>query len=618
MVRCWGAARFTFGSVLAFVALCAVVACCLHTLSAQEKKAPARKEAAKAPAEKSEAQAEVKDTAAPEPSGTEATAEPGVAPKPRLSGIPVNMGWLIGFFLSCLLWVLLADWLNRDAHALDVRREWWNLLMIGAGVGGIALFWLGHAVFALAPFALGVGVCALYIPARNKHAEASGKIWTREHLRLKLIAVLRKVGIQVNTRTFLRGKVAGEELRLLQRDGKPMNLPDIEGGRAKAEEGISCLKEILDGALKRRATYIQIQPRGEMLRIRYRIDGIFYDRGSYSWELVTPIMASTKSISGIDTSERGRAHVGGFGVALSERTIGVRCSVEYSVQGETILLRLMDPSRAVFRLDKIGLPKETLEELRELLKGKGGLILVCGPPESGTTTTLYAMIAEVDPEKRKTVTVEQPIEYRLKNLTQLAADPVHGNPFPKVLQAAVNEKPEVLVIGDIDSKESAKAALREANEGKLVLGAMYADSAVEALKKLFQFGADPNVISGGLRGILAQRVVRRLCQGCRQAFKPSGELLKRISVTPESAEKLYKAVGCAKCMKTGFVGRIGIFELLEISDKIRGMMASETPVEQILEQAQRDGHGLIWDDGLTKVLHGATSIQELVRVTKSK
>ncbi|NOZ23379.1 MAG: Flp pilus assembly complex ATPase component [Planctomycetes bacterium] len=627
MDRCWGPARFKSSPVLAVMALAAAFLLNLHALSAQESKAkgkaPAAKEAKTAPPKKIETPAEPEDMGAPETPKTEpcAAPEPEAGPGPLApapTGISLSIGWLIILFLSCLSWVLLADWLNRDAHALEMRRHWWNLLMIGAGMGGIALFWFGHAIFTFAPFLFGVLVCVTYIPVRNKYAKASGRIWTREHIRLKLIAALRKVGIQVNTRTFLRGKVAGEELRLLRRDGQPISLPEVEGGRARAEEGISCLKEILDGALKRRATCIQLQPRGELLRVRYCIDGIFYDRGSYSWELVTPIMASTKGIAGIDTSERGRAHVGGFAVALADRTVGVRASVEYSVQGETILLALMDPTRAVFRLDKIGLPDEIREPLRDLLKGKNGLILVCGPPGSGATTTLYAMIAEIDPEKRKVVTIEQPIEYRLKGLSQHAVDAAQGRPFPKVLQAAVGERPDVLVIGDVDSKESARAALREANEGKLVLGAMYADSAVEGLKKLFQFGADPNVISGALRGILAQRLVRRMCKACRQAFKPSEELLKKIGVTPESAAKLYKAVGCVKCMKTGFIGRTGIFELLDVSDKMRAMMASETPAQEVLEQAERDGHGHIWDDGITKVLDGATSIQELIRVTKSK
>ncbi|MEW6355974.1 MAG: ATPase, T2SS/T4P/T4SS family [Planctomycetota bacterium] len=623
MDRCCGAARSSVGLVLSRLALSAVLLWTLHTLSAQEPKAkekpPSKSESKAAAPEKPEKASEAEDTGAPEKPTAQPAAEPAPqSPPPTPTGILLHIGWLIVVLLSCLLWVLLADWLNRDARALELPPEWWNLLMICAGVGGIALFWFGHAVFALAPMLLGVVVCVLYVPARNRHVRAGGEIWTREHIRLKLIAALGRVGIRVNTRTFLRGKVAGQELHLLRRDGRPLAVPEIEGGRAKAEEGLSCLKEILDGAVKRRATDIQLQPRGELLRIRYCIDGIFYDRGSYSWELSGPVMSCTKAISGINTAERSAAHVGGFAVALPDRTVGVRASVEYSVQGETILLQVMDPSRAIFHLDKIGLPEETLKKVRDLLKGKDGLILVCGPPESGATTTLYAMIAEIDPEKRKIVTIEQPIEYRLKNLTQHTVDAAHGKPFSKVLQAAVNDKPEVLVIADIDSKESARAAIQEAKEGKLVLGAMYADSAVEGLKKLFQFGADSNVVGGALRGILAQRLVRRLCTACHQAFKPSEDLLKKINVTPESAEKLYKAVGCVKCMKTGFLGRIGIFEFLEVSDKMRAMMASGATVQAILEQAQRDGHSHIWDDGITKLIEGATSIQELVRVTKSK
>lgn len=599
-----------------------LIGCLLNWAEAQEKGAGDK---ASSPKDKKAASSkEAKGQTAPDVGAPEQQPEepkkPSSAPSrpPTSPGVYISVAWLVTFLVVCTAWVLLADWLNRDAHKLALRREWWNLLMCAAGIAGMVVFWRGHPAMAFAPLVLGLVVCGLYVPLRNRRVEAARRIWTGEFVRLKLIGVLARVGIRVNTRTFLRSHVPGQEVAFLGARGQSLEHPKIEGSKQKAEEGVSCLKEIVNEAVRHRATTIDLQPRGEMLKVRYRIDGVFHDGNEFSWDVSTAILQCAKAMAGIDTGDRNRSHVGGFSIRLADRTIAARASVELSVQGETVSLHLADPARAVLRLDKIGLPAETLQELRTILQEKNGLILVCSPTEGGRTTTLYSMIVEIKPETRSVVTIEEPIEYRLKNVTQLAVDAAHDQAFPKVLQAAVAKKPAVLVFGDLDGKQSTHAALREANEGRLVLAAMRADSAVQGLQKLFEWGEDSNVIGGAVRGILAQRLVRRLCPACRQAFKPQEELLKKISVTPESAEKLYKAVGCEKCMKTGFLGRIGIFELFEISDKIRALIGSRAPLADILAEAQRTGHGHIWDDGITKLIEGATSIQELIRVTQSK
>jgi len=599
----------TFAKTLTIALGAAVLLTVLHTPAPAQEAKPTP-----APVDKTEAAG---DAAAPDqPSAAPADERPAVPPEPPACVLSVV--WLIVLLVSCALWVALADWVNRDAHELKLHREWWNLLMFGAGAAGAAVFWIGHAVFSLAPFVFGLIVFALYIPQRNKRVDRSKQVWTSEHLRLKLIDGLRRIGIRVNRRTFLRSRAPGQEVALLSTKGHVIETPDIELGKDTAEEAITCIKEEIIGALKRRATEIVLHPRGQNLRTRFRIDGILYDHTSYSPDVSTAMLPTAKAVSGIDTSRAQGPHVGGFLVRLPDRMIAIRSAVEMSVQGEAISLHIVDPTRAVFRLEKIGLPPETLDEVKSLTEEQSGLVLVCSPGENGKTTTLYAMIGAINMQKRKVITIEQPIECRLKGLTQLAVEPHRGRPFPKVLQEAVNQKPDVLVIGEIDGKESAHAALREANDGRLVLAAMRADSAVQGLQKLFEWSGNANAIGGAARGILAQRLVRCLCPACKQAFKPSDDLLKKISVTPEAAEKLYKAVGCPKCLKTGFFGRTGLFELLDVSDKIRAMIANEAPLSDILTEAQRSGHGHIWDDGITKLLDGVTSIQELVRVTKSK
>ena len=367
-------------------------------------------------------------------------------------------------------------------------------------------------------------------------------------------------------------------------------------------------------AVQDRASDVHLEPQEDRLRIRYRIDGILHDMFSLPLTGHAPLVSRVKILAGMNIAEQRRSQDGQFSIEVGDRDVDIRAATMETAYGERVALRILDKSLSLFTLPELGFLADALKKYRAMLNSPFGLILVGGPTGSGKTTTLYASINQLDANERNILTIEEPIEYRFMDINQTQVNSKAGITFASGLRAIMRHDPDIILVGEIRDKDTASTAVQAALTGHLVLSSIHANDAVSVLFRLIDLGVEPYLISSTLVGIVAQRMVRRICTHCRAPSQPSIE--EQIAYEEEMKEQsttFYSGAGCNLCANTGYRGRTGLFELLVMSEKIRRMLLSNTSAGDIKAEALKEGMVTMKRDGMLKVKEGITSVSEVLR-----
>jgi type II secretory ATPase GspE/PulE/Tfp pilus assembly ATPase PilB-like protein len=370
---------------------------------------------------------------------------------------------------------------------------------------------------------------------------------------------------------------------------------------------------LIQQAVRDRASDIHLEPQEERLRIRYRIDGILHDMHSLPIKAHAELASRIKILAEMDVTRSRQPQDGQFSIDIGDRHIDIRVATQDTICGERITLRLLDKSLSLFTLPELGFLPQTLEKYKKLLHYPFGIILVGGPTGSGKTTTLYTSINEIDRTKHNIMTIEDPVEYEFTDISQSQLDPKAGITFASGLRAMLRQDPDVILVGEIRDKETAVTAVQAAMTGHLVFSSIHANDAVSMITRLINLGVEPALVSSTLITAIAQRMVRRICTNCKVTVKPSA--VERELYAKEMSQELtavYKGAGCHLCANTGYQGRIGIFEMLVISEEIQKKLIINAGIGELREQAIREGIYTMKRDGMLKIKEGITTFEEVM------
>jgi len=410
-------------------------------------------------------------------------------------------------------------------------------------------------------------------------------------------------------------------------EGNIENLPDeiedIEQLKDLASEApvIRLVNLLISKAIENRASDIHIEPFEKDLKVRYRIDGILHDVESPPKKLKAALISRVKIMSKLNIAERRLPQDGRIKLKVLGKDIDLRVSTLPTLYGESVVMRILDKSNtSLYDIRRLGFPEDSLKEFESLIRRPHGIFLVTGPTGSGKTTTLYSALSTINLPDKKIITIEDPIEYQIDGVNQIHVNAQIGLTFAAGLRHIVRQDPDVIMIGEIRDLETAEIAIRAALTGHLVFSTLHTNDAPSAITRLVDMGAEDYLIASSLLGVLAQRLVRVICPDCKTEVHPVPEMLDEIGFRrgdPRSGpDRFYEGRGCERCSNTGFVGRVGIYELMPINDDIRKLTVAKADSNQILKKAIENGMRSLRDDGWLKVRKGITSIAEVLRVTQ--
>ncbi len=374
---------------------------------------------------------------------------------------------------------------------------------------------------------------------------------------------------------------------------------------------------VLQQAIKDQASDVHFEPFEDQFRIRYRIDGALYEMAPPPRNLAIPVISRVKVLSNMNISESRIPQDGRIKMTIAGRPVDLRVSTLPTQFGESVVLRVLDKSVVNLDLDALSLPEDILTTIRSLVDRPNGIFIVTGPTGSGKTTTLYSALREVNDIETKILTAEDPVEYEIDGIMQVAVNHQVGLDFARALRAFLRQDPDKIMVGEIRDLETAQIAVQASLTGHVVLSTLHTNDASGAVTRLIDMGLEPFLISASLEAILAQRLVRRICPSCRTAYEPSQELIDMLEVDPlEIADKdFYYGEGCPECSNTGYRGRIGLFEMIVVSDAIREMINQRAPTLAIKQKALEQGMRSLRDDGLRSIFDGNSTIEEVLKYT---
>jgi general secretion pathway protein E len=384
---------------------------------------------------------------------------------------------------------------------------------------------------------------------------------------------------------------------------------------------IRLVNSLLFRAAKERASDIHIEPMERDLIVRFRIDGVLQEVIKPPKRYQNSIVSRVKVMGQLNIAEKRLPQDGRIRIKLAGRDIDIRLSTIPNVHGERIVMRLLDKTSTLLDLTEIGMDKHILTQIEAVIRRSHGIILVTGPTGSGKTTTLYAALSMINTPDLNILTVEDPVEYQLQGISQMAINPKIGLTFAAGLRSFLRQDPDVIMVGEIRDRDTAEIAIQASLTGHLVFSTVHTNDSSGAVTRLVDMGVEPFLVASSLTAVLAQRLVRRLCSVCRAAHTPSAEELAEIGMTPEQVLKagsppVYRAVGCPSCGQTGYRGRTGIYEFLPVDDDIRMLAIKNVDSNTIKKQAVKRGMTTLLDDGARKVLAGETTIAEVLSVTQ--
>jgi general secretion pathway protein E len=406
-----------------------------------------------------------------------------------------------------------------------------------------------------------------------------------------------------------------EELDLLATDlEEPKDLLDA------SDEApiIRLVNSILYNSVKQRASDIHIEPFEKELVVRFRIDGVLYDMVRPPKRFQSSVASRIKIMAGLNIAEKRLPQDGRIRIKIGGKDVDIRVSVIPTAHGERIVMRLLDRTQVLLRLEEIGLAGRKLQQIRKLIRMSYGILLETGPTGSGKTTTLYAALSEINTPDKNIITVEDPIEYQLKGVGQIQVNPKIDLTFARGLRAILRQDPDVIMVGEIRDLETAEIAIQASLTGHLVLSTLHTNDAPTAVTRLVDMGIEPFLVSSSLTGVVAQRLVRVLCPRCKEPYVPTDEELEGLQVSRYQIPNghFYRRKGCQKCSDTGYLGRTGIYELLIVDDEIQNLILKGADANSIRKAAIAKGMTTLRQDGAEKVLAGMTTVQEVARVSQ--
>ncbi len=449
-------------------------------------------------------------------------------------------------------------------------------------------------------------------PVRTFVADNLGFLVGRE-----VVCAIAPPGALEKGLSYLEGRLQeggeGEESREAPSRAKALQ----EGGEEDAPI-IRLVEQSFREALKMRASDIHVEPFEDRLRIRYRIDGVLRTVAEHPAHLHGPLVSRLKIMAGLDIAEKRKPQDGRILVQVEGRPIDVRTSVLPTNHGETVVMRLLDREANLLSLETLGFHPDDYLWFRKIIKRPHGIFLVTGPTGSGKTTTLYAALSELNRPDVKIITAEDPVEYHIPGINQCQVRHNIGLTFAKILRSMLRQAPNIILVGEIRDSETAEIAVQAALTGHLVFSTLHTNDAPSALTRLIDMGIKPFLVAASVQAVMAQRLVRTLCTKCKEAYDPALSELESIGLTPADVEgrKLYRPAGCPACEGTGYKGRKGIFELMEMDGTLREMVFRKEPTYKLARYAVTSGGmNTLLKDGCRKVLAGETSIAEVLRVT---
>jgi type IV pilus assembly protein PilB len=457
-----------------------------------------------------------------------------------------------------------------------------------------------------------------------KRDELEGLLKKRLRVRVGSRAALQDI-LQKSESTQRVLEEATEEFRMqvVREDEEGQEVLSIDRITADASPIIKLVDSVLFNAIQRRASDIHIETQEHVVVIKYRIDGVLYpamepiDKKHHQ-----TIISRIKVMSELDIAEKRIPQDGRFKVRVKGRTIDFRVSIMPTVHGEDAVIRILDKESANaefknLRLDVLGIDAETIRRLRKFIREPYGMVLVTGPTGSGKTTTLYACLSEIQSVEDKIITIEDPVEYQLRGVTQIPVNEKKGLTFARGLRSILRHDPDKVMVGEIRDEETAQIAVQAALTGHLVFTTVHANNVVDVLGRFLNMKVELYNFVSALNCILAQRLVRKICPHCRVVSTPTAKLLEESAIAPEqmAGVTLYEGRGCIECNGTGFYGRMAITELLDLSDRIRSLILDKRPAAEIKKAAQAEGMSFLRESAIKKVLAGQTTLREINKVT---
>lgn len=404
---------------------------------------------------------------------------------------------------------------------------------------------------------------------------------------------------------------------LRQDEGKEIKVEDIDLSNGSEAPIVMYVDAVISQAIKDKASDIHFEPFEKEFRIRYRVDGALYEMPPPPLSLAAAIISRIKILSNLDISERRIPQDGRIQKRYAGRPVDLRVSCLPTTHGESVVLRVLDRTVVNLELDALGMSKPVLDKLRELIHLPNGILLVTGPTGSGKTTTLYSALREINVIGDKLLTAEDPVEYDIEGIIQVPINDAVGMTFNKALRAFLRQDPDRILVGEIRDFETAQTAIEASLTGHFVFSTLHTNDSAGAVTRLVDMGVEPFLICSSLVGVLAQRLIRRVCSNCRTPYTPSDEELMRLDLERSDIgeRKFYYGRGCPVCNHTGYKGRKAIVELLVVNQDIVELISSNAPTSLIQEKARENGMITVREDGLMAILNGETTVDEVLRYT---
>ncbi len=413
----------------------------------------------------------------------------------------------------------------------------------------------------------------------------------------------------------LQEVLAQEEVRIEGEEGEETQIRDILY-EEETSPAVSFVNQSFIKAVNLSASDIHIEPYENTSIVRLRLDGILHEYTRIPLSLHEQVVSRIKVLANLNVAERRVPQDGKIAVRVGKRHLDIRVSVVPTVFGERVVLRLLEKGGKLLRLEDLGLWEEDLIKLRRLAQKPYGIVLATGPTGAGKSTTLYAMILEIKSPKRNIITIEDPPEYQIEGVSQIQVNPKVGLTFAVGLRAILRQDPDVIMVGEIRDSETAEIAVQSALTGHLVLSTLHTNDAPSAITRLFDLGIEPFLIASALEGVIAQRLVRKVCPHCKEPYKPTEEELSELGLSGEYT--FYRGRGCEHCMGTGYRGRTGIYEVLEVDEDVKKHILKTQDAVELRNFAKSKGFKSMLEDGIRKVLAGITTSEEVLRAVKTE
>lgn len=502
-----------------------------------------------------------------------------------------NFEWLLlGLLVVSGIWMRSLQWVQRDLYEREGDPRFWSMVALLLPGVGAAVYGITARVGDL-------------LHRRRRSRAAGSAVPDQPAAKTPWMMPSR------DPAAFLAGKGRTRKgFEFLDSERKSV---EIKAGEASS--GLEFAGEMLEEALLEHASDIHIEPTAEDYRVRFRLDGLMHERMSYALADGKRLVTSLKTLAEIDIAEKRKAQDGRFRAQAAGREVDFRVATANSIHGEKLVIRVLDHGRGILDLSALGMADEMLATFQSVIHSRNGMILATGPTGSGKTSTLYAALRQLDASRMNIMTIEDPAEYELAGATQIAVNPKAGITYESGLRSILRQDPDVILVGEMRDTEATQVALRAALTGHLVLSSLHTKDAVGTISRLQDMGIERYQVASALLMIIAQRLVRVLCPHCRRPVAAVGNELESLGFDFEPGTTIYEPAGCEHCLKTGFRGRTGLFELLVIDEAIRKAVSDGADEAALAALASEKGFRSYRYDGAEKVLLGVTTVEEVLQ-----